>query len=120
MGNSELAGRIVRLMPYGVFVKLDEGKVGLVHISQFEESPETVPEEPLKEGDRVVVKIAGYSKGGKLNLEFIKKIDGKYEERPKAPVRENFELKLKKFLKESQESQTAYNKRIKRHRRMAA
>ncbi len=120
MGNNELTGRIIRLMPYGAFVKLDEGKVGLIHASQFEESGESLPDEPLREGDRVLVRVAGHGKGGKLNLEFVKKVDGKAEHKPKEAPRESFELKLKKFLKDSQESQSVYNKRIKRHRGMAA
>jgi predicted RNA-binding protein with RPS1 domain len=120
MGNSELTGKVIKLMPYGAFVKLDEGKVGLIHVSQFEELPERGLTDPPKEGDRVIVKVTGKENGGRLNLTFLGKLNEEKITKPKGMIREDFEQKLKKFFKESQESQSAHNKRIKRHRRMAA
>lgn len=118
MGNAEVTGRVIKVMPYGAFVKLDEGKVGLIHVSQLAELGEEVLNDPLKEGDRVLVKINGKDKGGKLSLLFIKKVSEtpKKEEQPK----ENFEQLLKKFLKESQDSLVAQKRRLKRHRGEAA
>jgi predicted RNA-binding protein with RPS1 domain len=118
MGNTEVTGRVIKVMSYGAFVKLDEGKVGLIHISQFKELESEGLDEPLKEGDRVVVKINGKDKEGKLNLSFVRKVvdPPKKSEQPK----ENFEQLLKKFLKESQESLVAQKRRIKRHRGEAA
>ncbi len=62
MVNNELTGKVIKLMPYGAFVKLDEGKVGLIHVSQFEELPERELPETPNEGDRVIVKVIGKEK----------------------------------------------------------
>jgi len=117
MGETELTGRVIKVMPYGAFVKLDEGKVGLIHVSQFLEG-EGELSEPLKEGDRVAVKINGKDKGGKLNLTFIRKLNDPPKKEKQS--KEDFEALLKKFLKESQESLTQQKRRIKRHRGKAA
>lgn len=118
MGNTEVTGRVIKVMPYGAFVKLDEGKVGLIHVSQLNDEDGVALDDPIKEGDRVLVKVNGKDKSGKLNLLFIKKVNEqpKKEERPV----ESFEQLLKKFLKESQESLVAQKRRIKRHRGEAA
>lgn len=124
MGNNEFTGRVIKLMPYGIFVKLDEGKVGFIHVSQLEELAETVLKESIKQGDKVLVKVSGKGKDGKLNLSFLRKVEDNGEENkenyPAKEIKDSFEQKLKKFLRESQESQSLYNKRIKRHRGMAA
>ncbi|MGB9793471.1 MAG: S1 RNA-binding domain-containing protein [Caldisericum exile] len=118
MGNTELTGKVIKVMPYGAFVKLDEGKVGLIHVSQLTDVDGVALEDPIKEGDRVLVKVNGKDKSGKLNLVFIRKVNEqpKKEEQKKT----DFEQLLKKFLKESQESLVAQKRRIKRHRGEAA
>lgn len=118
MGNTEATGRVIKVMPYGAFVKLDEGKVGLIHVSQLTELGAVNLDDPIKEGDRVLVKINGKDKSGKLNLIFVRKVSEqtRKEEQPK----ESFEQLLKKFLKESQDSLVAQKRRIKRHRGEAA
>jgi S1 RNA binding domain protein len=120
MGKGELIGRVIKIMPYGAFVKLDEGGVGLIHVSQFNESELGENKSPVKEGDRVVVNIIGKEKAGKLNFSFIKKI--KNDQDPKTPEfsKGGLEQKMKKFLRESQDTQTDQKKRMQRHRGMAA
>jgi predicted RNA-binding protein with RPS1 domain len=121
MGNSELAGKVIKLMPYGAFVKLDEGKVGLVYVGELAKSLGEDYQKLLKEGDRVLVKISGRGKDNKLNLSFVKKLRNDPPIKQQAEVKKDaFEYKLKKFLKESQDSLSDQNNRIKRHRGMAA
>ena len=45
------------MMPFGVFVELEPGIEGLVHISQIAEKKITKPEEELKINQHVNVKI---------------------------------------------------------------
>ncbi len=120
MGQEELTGRVIKLMPYGVFVKLDEGKVGLIHISQLNNHGED-GEGLLKEGDRVVVNIIGKGKTkDKLNFSFVKKLDPAPATKRSESSKESFDKMMRKFLKDSQENQTVQKKRMKRHRGMAA
>jgi S1 RNA binding domain protein len=120
MGNSELTGRVIKLMPYGAFVKLDEGRVGLIHVSQFNVPELSENKSPVKEGDKVVVSIIGKEKGGKLNFSFIKKIKSDPDPRTPEFSKGGFEQKMKRFLRESQDTQTDQKKRMQRHRGLAA
>lgn len=49
--------KVVKMMPFGVFVELEAGIQGLVHISQIVERKITKPEEELKIGQNVNAKI---------------------------------------------------------------
>jgi len=50
-------GKVVRLVDFGAFVELEEGWDGLVHISEIAEERISSPQEVLKEGDIVKVKV---------------------------------------------------------------
>ncbi|HCF50135.1 MAG TPA: 4-hydroxy-3-methylbut-2-enyl diphosphate reductase [Syntrophomonas sp.] len=50
-------GTVVRIAPFGAFVELDPGVDGLVHISQLADYRVEKPEDVVKAGDRVMVKI---------------------------------------------------------------
>lgn len=50
-------GKVVRLVDFGAFVELEEGWDGLVHISEIAEERISSPQEVLKEGDVVKVKV---------------------------------------------------------------
>lgn len=60
-------GTIEKIMPYGAFITIDEGLSGLVHISQICEKHIKSPNEVLKLGDEVSVKIIDV-KDGKISL----------------------------------------------------
>lgn len=49
--------KVVKMMPFGVFVELEKGIEGLVHISQIAEKKITKPEEELKINQHVNAKI---------------------------------------------------------------
>jgi S1 RNA binding domain protein len=121
MSKEELKGRVIKLMPYGAFIKLDEGRVGLIHISQLNGSGgESENQNLLKEGDRVIVSVIGKEKGGKLNFSFIKKLKSDLPQKNPEFSKGGFEQKMKKFLRESQETQSDQKNRMKRHRGLAA
>ena len=49
-----IKGRIVNIMPYGIFVELEKGIEGLIHISEFSWSKKiTHPNEKFKLGEEV-------------------------------------------------------------------
>lgn len=68
-------GVVETIMPYGAFIKLENGLSGLVHISQIAHHRIKSPNEVLKVGDEVNVKIIAL-KDGKISLS-IKDIEEK-------------------------------------------
>jgi small subunit ribosomal protein S1 len=63
--DTVLTGRVTRLMPYGAFVELIPGLEGMVHISELSWSRLEKPEEEVKPGDEVRIRILKISKGEK-------------------------------------------------------
>ncbi|MCL2855425.1 MAG: bifunctional 4-hydroxy-3-methylbut-2-enyl diphosphate reductase/30S ribosomal protein S1 [Defluviitaleaceae bacterium] len=55
--GSIVIGKVVRMMPFGAFVELEEGIDGLVHISQIAHRHIKRPEDVLQIGQEVEVKI---------------------------------------------------------------
>jgi small subunit ribosomal protein S1 len=55
--NSIVEGKIVRMVQFGVFVELLPGVDGLIHISQISSKHITKPEDELKIGETVKVKV---------------------------------------------------------------
>ncbi|MFZ0244005.1 MAG: 30S ribosomal protein S1 [Desulfobacterales bacterium] len=58
-----LTGTVSRLMPYGAFVELIPGLEGMVHISELSWSRLEKPEEAVRPGDRIQVKVIGIETG---------------------------------------------------------
>jgi small subunit ribosomal protein S1 len=52
-------GTVVRIQPFGAFVNISAGVEGMVHVSEISWSRASTPEELLKVGDRVRVKVLG-------------------------------------------------------------
>ena len=64
-------GKVVRIMPFGAFVNLAAGVEGLVHISELSWSRLDTPEQAVKVGDRLQVKILGIKAGDKPGTQKI-------------------------------------------------
>lgn len=77
--NSIVTGKVTRFAPFGAFVELAEGLEGLIHISQIDEKRVELPENALKLGEEVTVKIIGQErKNQKISLsrkEAIKSVE---------------------------------------------
>jgi len=55
-------GTVQRITPYGAFLQLEDGKVGLVHISEIDRNYVKDVHEHLREGDQVkTTTVAGPS-----------------------------------------------------------
>lgn len=104
--GSKLHGKVTGITNFGAFVELEEGKTGLVHISEVADNFVKDINEHLTVGDEVKVKVINVEEDGKIGLS-IKKA----QERPARPARqkqsreqvENFESKINRFLKDSED-----------------
>jgi len=101
-------GTVSDIMNYGAFVKLENGKTGLVHISEVSNDYVEDIHQVLKSGDKVKAKVLSIDERGKIALSIKKatmpkknlKEDSMKE---KAPL--TLEDMLSKFLKDSDERQ---------------
>jgi S1 RNA binding domain protein len=98
-------GTVVRLAPYGAFIRLETGETGLVHISEIDRNYVRSVEEHLHLEDVVQVKVLGMKDDGKIDLS-IKQAAQDWQ--PEAPRRRaardpEFEQKLKRFMRSSEE-----------------
>src|ERR687894_1643278 len=50
-------GKVTKLVPFGAFVRVDEGTDGLVHISELAERHVEIPEQVVQVGDEILVKV---------------------------------------------------------------
>ena len=50
-------GKVTKLVPFGAFVRVDEGIEGLVHISELAERHVEIPEQVVQVGDDVMIKV---------------------------------------------------------------
>lgn len=55
-----LEGTVTKIMPYGAFVEISPGVEGMAHISELGWSKRMKPEEVLKQGDMVKVKVIDF------------------------------------------------------------
>jgi small subunit ribosomal protein S1 len=69
--DAVLDGTVTRIMPFGAFVILAPGVEGLVHISELSWSRLDTPEQAVKVGDRLQVKVLGIKDGEKPGFKKI-------------------------------------------------
>ena len=55
--NQVVSGKVTKLVPFGAFVRVDEGIEGLVHISELAERHIELPEQIVQVGDELFVKV---------------------------------------------------------------
>lgn len=128
--GSKVQGKVTGITNFGAFVELPGGTTGLVHISEVADSYVKDVNDHLKVGDQVEVKVIS-EKDGKTALSIKKAIDkpegqtSTYSQRPSRPgsssgrtnsyskdsraktpfkPKENFEDKMVRFLKTSEEN----------------
>ena len=118
--GSKLEGKVTGITNFGAFVELPSGSTGLVHISEVADNYVKDINDHLKVGDMVEVKVMNVGSDGKIGLS-IRKAKPESEQRPQRPQRpsrprqgskpsferpENFEQKMAKFMKDSEERLT--------------
>ena len=114
-------GKVTDIMNYGVFIKLEDGKSGLVHISEVSKDYVEDIHTVLNSGDVVKVKILSIDENGKIALSIKKALPqtynkNKYNDKketynePKGPM--SLDDMLSKFLKDSDERQLDLKKNM--------
>lgn len=111
-------GKVSGITNFGAFVKLPQGKEGLVHISEIAHEFVSDINNFLKIGENIKVKVLSESKPGKYDLS-IKQTQ--QSPAKKQPIRNiiprskdmTFEDKIGEFLKRSEEKQTDLRRNIK-------
>ena len=117
--GSIVEGKVTRITGFGAFVELEDGKVGLIHISEVADVYVNDVHDFLSEGDTVKVKVVNID-GNKIALSlkqaklkppepdaqnFRQNRRGDFR-RPQRQLSASFEDKLSKFLKDSDERLT--------------
>ncbi len=105
-----------RITPYGAFLQLEDGRIGLVHISEIDRNYVRSVEEHLHLGDRVQVKVVAIKEDGKIDLS-IKALQDpapRMERRGKDP---GFEQMLKRFMRQSEERQVDWKRAVENKRK---
>lgn len=76
-------GKVKNIQPYGAFVELKKGIVGLLHIEDISVSRIKSPEDIIKVGDVIVTMIKNYDKDtGRITLNY-KVLQGTWEDNVK-------------------------------------
>lgn len=125
-----LQGEIINIANYGAFVKLENKREGLIHISKIAKEYVKNVKDYLKKGDTVRVEVVEEKKDGKLDLKLLEKLKVKKE---KAKPRNYFDVnkswnnsndyfrrddsksfdeKMRFFMKESDEKLSEIKKNI--------
>jgi len=62
--GSTVDGTVERITPYGAFLKLEDGRLGLVHISEIDRNYVKDVHDHLREGDVVQAKVRAIKEDG--------------------------------------------------------
>ena len=108
--GQKLNGKVTSVKKFGAFVELENGKSGLVHISELSEKFVEKVEDVVSVGQEVTVRVKEVTPEGKINLSMK-------PARPEKPARPALDLDkaITNFLKDSDEKQSALKKNIKTH-----
>jgi S1 RNA binding domain protein len=109
-------GTVVRIAPYGAFIKLESGETGLVHISEIDRNYVRSVEEHLRIDDTVTVKVVGVKEDGKIDLS-IKALQDPAPTRQRRGSDPDFEARLKKFMRQSEERQVDFKRSVEHKRK---
>ncbi len=84
--DEEFEGEVKRILPFGAFVEILPGKEGMVHVSQMSTGFVSKPEDVVKIGQKVHVRVMEVDDMHRINLSMLFGEDAK-----KTPVRERRE-----------------------------
>ncbi len=112
-------GIVTGITDFGAFVEVEKGKTGLVHISEVAEDYVKDIKNYLKRGQKIKVKVLNIDKDGKISLSIkqaglpkkktVKPREVNWEKELETPSPVNFEDKMSKFLKDSEEKMQSMN-----------
>ena len=111
-----VTGTVARITPYGAFLQLEDGRMGLVHISEIDRNYVRSVEEHLRMGDQVQAKVVAIKEDGKIDLS-IKALQDPPPPRAKRGSDPEFEAMLKKFMRQSEERLVDYKRAVEHKRK---
>jgi S1 RNA binding domain protein len=114
--GATIEGTVARIEKYGAFLQLENGKMGLVHISEIDRNYVKEVGEHLREGDKVQAKVVAIKDDGKIDLS-IKALQDPAPPRPRRGHDPEFEQMLKKFMKQSEERLVDYKRAVEHKRK---
>ncbi len=109
-------GTVERITPYGAFLKLEDGRLGLVHISEIDRNYVKDVHDHLREADVVQAKVLAIKEDGKIDLS-IKALQDPPPTRQRRGSDPDFEKKLKTFMKQSEERLVDYKRAVEHKRK---
>lgn len=87
--GSVCEGQITGLTKFGAFVKLQDGTVGMVHISEVADEYVSDISEKLSVGEEIKVKVIDINDKGKVSLSIKKAVPQQDKPKPQRPRRDN-------------------------------
>ena len=112
-----IEGVVQRTTPYGAFIQLEGGRVGLVHISEIDRNYVKDVREHLRESDTVQAKVVAIKEDGKIDLSIKAMQDPQPRLQRKRGSDPEFEQKLKRFMRQSEERQVDYKRSVEHKRK---
>ncbi len=109
-------GTVERITPYGAFLKLEDGRLGLVHISEIDRNYVKDVHDHLREADVVQAKVLAIKEDGKIDLS-IKALQDPPPTPPAPRDDPEFEQMLKRFMKQSEERLVDYKRAVEHKRK---
>ncbi|MDR0738815.1 MAG: S1 RNA-binding domain-containing protein [Oscillospiraceae bacterium] len=91
--GSIVEGKVKNITNFGAFLELEDGRSGLLHISEISSSYVTDVRDVLSEGQNVKVKVIGTLKNDRVSLS-MRRIEENYEKSSKK-VNDEFDSKKK-------------------------
>lgn len=101
--GSKVQGKVTGITNFGAFVELKQGKTGLVHISEVADNYVKDINDHLSVGEEVEVRVINVEKDGKIGLSIKKAKDKPVRQKSSRERTENFESKMNRFLKDSED-----------------
>jgi len=89
VANEVFEGEVKRILPFGAFVEILPGKEGMVHVSKMSTEFVNDPNEVVKLGQKVKVRVSEIDDQGRINLSMLFGVDAESKERQ--PRAEGFE-----------------------------
>ena len=105
-----IQGIVEGITGFGAFVKLADGRKGLVHISEVARGYVKEIGDILAVNDEVAVKVLGADENGRLRLSIKQALP----EEEKPVYQANFEDTVSKFMKQSEERQLDVKRNIRK------
>ncbi|BED92650.1 MAG: S1 RNA-binding domain-containing protein [Candidatus Paraimprobicoccus trichonymphae] len=117
--NENIVEGIVRkIVNFGAFIELPNGKTGLVHISEVSNNFVRNVNDYLEVGQKVKVKVLNLNDGGKIALSIKQTLEEMQDRRMNSisgGQNPDFENLISKYKKQSDETLTTLNKRVDRY-----